>query len=81
MDEINTITPFQSETIKAAVKCIAVNAATLITLATGKAFDVDAINAALDQGAGLVINAISMYYAWKAYRGRMNATATIIKKE
>ena len=80
MDELNTITPLQSDTIKAALKAIAFNAVTLITLATGKAFDIDAINSALDQGAGLVINLVSIYYGWRAYRGRMNATA-IIKKE
>ena len=80
MDETNTITPLQSETIKAALKAIAINAIALLTILTGKAFDITQIQNAIDAGVPLGINIISIYYAYKTYRGRMNATA-IIKKE
>lgn len=80
MDENNTITPLQSQTIRAALTAIAVNAVALLTMATGKVFDITQIQHAIDAGVPLAINAISIYYGIKAYRGRMNATA-IIKKE
>lgn len=79
MDETNPITPLQSATVRAAAKAIAVNLLALVTVATGKAFDVDAINAALDQGLTLAVNAVSIYYAWGAIRGRMAATQVIKK--
>jgi hypothetical protein len=80
VDDINTIAPLQSATIRAALKAIALNAVTLLTLATGKAFDIDAIQDALDYGVTMAINAASIWYGYKAIRARMNATA-VIKKE
>lgn len=80
MDELNTITPLQSKTIRAALWGIAFNALTLVTLATGKAFDIDAIQHALDYGVTMAVNAASIWYGYKAIRARMNATA-VIKKE
>jgi len=76
-----SITPLQSDTIKAALKAIAVNGIALLTIFTGKAFNVDAINQAIDLGVPMIINGISMYYAYRAIQGRINATKTITKKE
>lgn len=81
MDELNTITPLQSDTIKAALKAIAMNAVTLITLATGKAFDIDAIQHALDYGVTMAINAASIWYGYRAIRARIGATQIIKPKE
>lgn len=81
MDEDNTITPLESATIRNALKMIALNVLTLITMATGKVFDIEAIQNLLDQGATLGINAVSVYYGCKAIRARINATEIIKKKE
>jgi len=81
MDELNTITPLQSDTIKAALTAVVLNAATLITLATGKAFDIEAIQNALNYGVTMAVNAASIWYGYKAIRARMSATAIIKPKE
>ncbi|WP_168218869.1 hypothetical protein [Limnoglobus roseus] len=39
MDELNTITPLQSATVRAALKAIVLNVLALATMATGKPFD------------------------------------------
>ena len=80
MDETNTITPLQSQTIRAALAAIVINALTLVTMATGKVFDVQAIQQVLDYGVTMAVNAASIWYGYKAIRARMNATSTI-KKE
>ena len=77
MDETDPITPLQSATVRAALKAVAVNLLALVTVATGKAFDVDAVNHLVDAGATAAVNALSIYYAWKAYRGRLKATKVI----
>lgn len=74
------ITPLQSGTIRAALKAIAVNALALVTVATGKAFDIQAVQTLIDDGVTLAVNAASIYFAYKTIRGRMNATATIQTK-
>ena len=81
MDDTDPITPLQSATVRAALKAIAVNALALVTVATGKAFDLDAVQELLDGGVTLVVNAVTIWYGWKAIRARINATQTIQKKE
>lgn len=81
MDEINTITPLQSDTIKAALKAIAANVGCLISLYTGKPYDGDMADFLINNGVTIAANAASIWYAWKAIRGRINATAIIAKKE
>lgn len=81
MDDTDPITPLQSATVRAALKAVAVNALALVTVATGKAFDLDAVNALLDGGVTLAVNAITIYYGVRAIRGRINATRTIQPKE
>ena len=79
MDDTDPITPLQSATVRAALKAVAVNALALVTVATGKAFDLDAVNSLLDGGVTLAVNAITIYYGVRAIRGRINATKTITK--
>ena len=74
------ITPLQSGTIRAALKAIAVNLLALVTVATGKAFDIQGVQTLIDNGVTLGVNAVSIYYGVRAIRGRMNATATIQTK-
>lgn len=71
--------PLQSDTIKAALTGLIINALTLVTVFTGKTFDIGFIQEAIDAGVPAVINAISMYYYWRAWQGRVSATQ-IIKK-
>ena len=81
MDDTDPITPLQSATIRAALKAIAVNLLALATAATGKAFDLDAVQELLDGGVTLAVNAVTIYYAVRAIAGRINATQPIQKKE
>ena len=74
------ITPLQSGTIRAAIGAIVVNMLALVTVATGKAFDITAIQDLVNNGVTLGVNAVSIYYGIRAIRGRMNATATIQKQ-
>jgi hypothetical protein len=76
-----SITPLQSDTIKAALKAIAVNGITLLAVLTGKAFDVDAVNQSIDLGAPIAVSLINLYYSVRVIQGRINATKTIAKKE
>ena len=80
MDETDPITPLQSATVRAALKAVAVNLLALVTVATGKAFDLDAVNHLIDTGATTAVNVASIYYAWKTYRGRLAATKIIQTK-
>lgn len=75
------ITPLQSSTIRAALKAIAVNFATIITLVTGWAFDIDAISRVVEFDATVAICLVNIYYAFRAIQGRISATQTIAKKE
>ena len=81
MDDTDPISPLQSSTIRAALKTIAVNLLALVTVATGKAFDLTAVQDALDGGVTLAVNAVTIYYGVKAIRGRIAATETIKTKE
>ena len=75
------IPPLQSATIRAALGLIVVNVLALVTMATGKAFDIAAIQDLLDRGVTLAVNAVTIYYGVKAIRGRIAATEPIRKKE
>jgi hypothetical protein len=79
LDPTAPITPLQSGTIRAALKAIAVNVVAIVAVVTGKALDIDLINQAIDLGVPLIFNGISIYYAYKSIRGRINATETITK--
>lgn len=79
LDDQDPISPLQSGTIRAALKAIAVNVVAIIAVVTGKTLDVGVINQAIDLGVPLLANGVSIYYAWRAIRARVNATETIRK--
>ena len=79
LDPQDPISPLQSATIRAALKAIAVNFVTILAVVTGKTLDIDVINQGIDLGVPLVVNGISIYYAIRAIRARINATETIKK--
>jgi hypothetical protein len=79
LEDESPIPALQSDTIKAALKGLIINAMTLATVATGKTFDVTFIQQMIDAGVPTLINVISMYYYWRAWQGRVNATKTIQK--
>lgn len=79
LDPEQPIAPLESATIRAAVKLIAVNVATVVFQLTGKTLDVAWINTAIDQGIPVLVCSINLYYASRAIIGRMNATQTIRK--
>ncbi len=78
LGEDGPISPMQSATIKAAITAIAINAVTLIAVFTGKTFDIETIKTAIDYGVPMAVNALSMYYGWKAIKGRINATKVVV---
>ena len=75
------ISPLQSSTIRAALKAILLNALTLVTMLTGKVFDIGQLQDLLDRGVTLAVNAATIYYGVNAIRGRIAATEPIRKKE
>ncbi len=79
LDPQDPISPLESDTIRAALKAIAINVVTLATIFTGKTFNIDAVQHAIDLGVPLAVNFISIYYAARAIQGRVNATQTIKK--
>jgi hypothetical protein len=79
LDDSNPIPQFQSGTIKACVAAIVLNALTLVTQLTGKTFDIDAIQSAVNAGVPMAVNLFSMYLGWRAWQGRKNATQVIAK--
>lgn len=81
LDEDDTIPPLQSDTIKAAVAAIVINGLTLVTIFTGKVFDIATIKMYVELGVPLAVNALSVYLGWKAFKGRMNATQAIARKD
>ncbi len=79
LDPASPISPLQSGTIRAALKAIAVNVVTIVAVVTGKTMDIDFINQAIDLGVPLIANGISIYYAYRAIRARIDATETVQK--
>ena len=77
LNDTNGISPLQSGTIRAALKAIAVNVVTIIAVITGKTFDIDIINQAIDLGVPLIANGLTIWYGCKAIHARMRATETI----
>lgn len=79
LDSSAPISPLESGTIRAALKAIAVNVVTIMAVVSGKTLDIDLINQAIDLGVPLIANGMTIYYAWRAIRARIEATATIKK--
>lgn len=79
LDEQDTITRLQSSTVRAALVLIIINVLTLIATFTGKTFDIDAIQNALNTWLPIAIQIASAWFGWKAYSGRVSATQKIEK--
>ena len=77
LNDSEPITPLQSQTIKAALAAIVLNTVTLITVFTGRTFDIEAIQEMVDFGIPMAVNFLSIYFGWKAIKGRMKATHMI----
>lgn len=75
-----TITKWESKTVQAAVKGLILNIVTILMLITGKAIDAQVVQQFVDSFFIVVPNLVSIYYYWKAYKGRIDATQTIEKK-
>ena len=80
LDQEDVITRLQSDTVKAALKGAIINVVTLVAVATGKVFDIQQIQMAVDLGIPALVNIVSLYYYYKAYKGRVNATQAIATK-
>ncbi len=79
LDDSNPLPELQSSTIKACIGAIVINGLTLVTMLTGKTFDIDAIQNAISLGVPMFVNALTMYLSWRAWQGRKNATQVIAK--
>lgn len=77
LDTNETISRLQSSSVRNSLVLIVVNVLALVSVFTGKVFDIDAIKAAMDTWLPLAINAATAYWGWKAYKGRVNATREI----
>jgi len=81
LDTEDQITALQSKTVKAALSAVIINVATLAAIFTGKTFDITAIQHVVDYYLPILANFASIYYGWKAIKGRVEATQTIVKKD
>jgi hypothetical protein len=79
LDPENTKTALQSKTVQAAIGLIVVNAAVVIAAFTGKTFDVEAIQTAVNTWLPMVANLLTMGLGFVAVQGRVNATQQISK--
>jgi hypothetical protein len=80
LDDTDPLPQLQSSTIKAAIGAIVINGLALATMLTGKTFDIEAIQDAINMGVPMAVNALTMYLGWRAWQGRKNATQTIATK-
>lgn len=81
LDDDNSIKPLESKTIQAALAAVIINGLTLITVVSGKSFNVAVIQQYVDLYVPIVVNGITMFLGYRAIKGRMNATSTIAKKD
>ncbi len=79
LDNTNTISPLQSQTVLSAIKAMVPQIVLILTQITGKVFDVDTINNAINDGYSLIASGISLFYIVRAIKGRINATQAIKK--
>lgn len=68
---------YQSATIRNAIAVIILQAVTILGTLTGKAYDIEQIKFLLDMGLPLVFNALSMWFGWRAIKGRIKATEPV----
>ena len=76
-DPDETISRLQSSTVRNALILVIVNVLTIVTVFTGKTLNIEAIKTGLDMGLPLAINVASVWWGWRAYRGRVIADTRI----
>ena len=77
LDPNDTISRLQSGSVRNAIVLIVVNVLVLVSAIAGKVFDVDAIKEAMEFWLPQVINALTVYWGWRAYKGRVEAQKQI----
>jgi hypothetical protein len=77
LDAQETISRLQSASVRNSLILIAVNGLALFAAISGKTFDIESIQKAMETWLPLLINAASMLWGWNAYRGRVTAETKI----
>lgn len=77
LDPDHTISRLQSGSVRASIIQIVLGVLSIVSVFTGIVFDIEIIKAALENGVTIVTSAFSVYLAWKAYKGRVEAEKQI----
>ncbi len=77
LDPNDTISRLQSGSVRASIIQIVLGVLSIVSVFTGIVFDVEVIKTALENGVTIVTSALSVYLAYKAYKGRVEAQKQI----
>jgi hypothetical protein len=75
--EQEPINPLQSSTIRAAIIAIVTNVLAIAAYFTGKVFDIELVRVLTEQGLIVLTAGVNIWFGWKAFKGRVNATQHI----